>query len=71
MAYLTPKQVKERVKDRFKCRTIKGNGIRPDKIPIDVYGNHASYVEDGFRYWGFVSQQGRDMFVEDFEAEKL
>lgn len=69
--YIAHPEIKKRVEERFKCRTPRGNRIKPHKIEVDIYGNRASYVEDDFRYWGFVSRQGRDKFAEDFQAEKL
>lgn len=67
---LTQEQVKERVSQRFKCKTKKGEGPAPHKLP-DSYGQHASYVEDGYRIWGFVSEKARDKFLKEYKSEAV
>jgi hypothetical protein len=57
------------VHSRFMCRTPHGTGPAPHKVSIAIYGSHASYVENGYRWWGFASEIGRDNFVSDFDAE--
>ncbi len=63
---LTAREVKERVDCRFKCKTIRGKGPKPDKISVEVYGHHGSYCTDTHRIWGFESEAGRNRFLNDF-----
>jgi hypothetical protein len=70
---LSRQEVIERVNQRFKCRTKRGSldGPQPHHVHVNVYGHHASYVEGGFRVWGFESEEGRNFFVSDFDAEVI
>ena len=66
---LTHNEIKERVDKRHVCRTLKGLGPRPDEVPVEVYGHHASYCTNTHRVWGFVSDAGYTRFVKDFNAD--
>ena len=65
----TEAEIIEIVHRRYMARTPTPHP-RPDKISVDKYGHHASYVEHAnhIRVWGFMSESGRDLFVEDFKA---
>ena len=46
--------------------------ICPDLVDVADYGHHRSMVGAyKKRYWGFVTEAGRDKFVQDVEAGKL
>jgi hypothetical protein len=66
MNKLSAQEIVERVEGRFKARTRVGCGPRPEKVSVSKYGQHASYVRDGYRVWGFVFEDGRDAFVNKF-----
>lgn len=68
---ITTKEMKKRVSKRFKARTKVGEGPAPHHVPVEKYGDHGSYVEQGYRIWGFVNGYGRDRFCVDFNAESL
>lgn len=55
-----------KIEGRPQCRTPAKNGPRPDRISVQRYGHHASYVKDGERIWGFEDRRGRDQFIADY-----
>ena len=62
-------EVKELVNSRFKCKTIlSSKEPRPEKISVEVYGHHASYCTKSHRIWGFITESGRDRFMQDFKS---
>lgn len=63
-------EIIEKVHSRYMAETKAGEDPKPDRIQVSEYGNHASYVQSGFRYWGFVSEKGRDKFVRVYRSAK-
>lgn len=64
---LTEAEVIERVESRKPVfQTPVKKGPRPDKISIERYGQHASYVTHGTRVWGFEDPKGRARFAADY-----
>lgn len=59
------------VESRKKFGTPVKGGPPPQRISIDRYGQHASYVKDGYRWWGFDEKRGRDTFADDYEKHSV
>lgn len=63
----TEQEIREITNSRFVIRTSqKEHKILPHKIDHKIYGHHSSYVEDGYRVWGFVSKDGLMKFMLDY-----
>lgn len=67
---LNYQEVVDRVNQGFRCRTSRASPP-PHKVSPRIYGNHTSYVDGGFRFWGFENEEGRDAFVLDYDAEVI
>lgn len=66
---LTEQEVIKRVHERFMCKTLRSAKIQPHRIDHRQFGHHASYCDDQYRYWGFESESGRDLFVKQYRAK--
>jgi len=59
-----------RWKDTYKFHAkTPGGGPSPEDVPENVYGGTLRVVLDGTPYWGFISEEARDAFVQTYNAE--
>jgi hypothetical protein len=69
LAHEKAERIIEKTNDRFKCKTVIAANIRPDKIDHKIYGHHSSYCDDEYRIWGFISEAGWKLFMQQYRAE--
>lgn len=68
---LTEAEVIARVEARHQFSTPVKDKIRPDRISVERYGEHASYVAHGMRVWGFVDAAGCERFAIDYARHMI